>query len=47
MDCLINLISEKSGIADSIKHNIRKIRIDSYKYLPTKNIDFSKCYNSH
>ena len=28
------LISEKSGITDSINHNFRKIRIDSYNYLP-------------
>ena len=40
MDCLIkfviglNLISEKSGIADSINYNFGEIRIDSYNYLP-------------
>ena len=28
------VISEKSGIADSINHNFRKIKIDSYNYLP-------------
>ena len=36
------LISEKSGIADSINHNFGKIKIDSYNSLPIeKNIDFS------
>ena len=36
------LRSEKSGITDSINHNFRRIRIDSYDYLPKeKNIDFS------
>ena len=32
------LISKKSGIANSINHNFRKIRIDSYNYLPIKKI---------
>ena len=40
MDCLIKfnkiryLISEKSGITDSINQNFGKIRIDSYNSLP-------------
>ena len=29
-----NLISEKSGITDSINHNFEGIRIDSYNSLP-------------
>ena len=32
------LISEKSGIADSINHNLGKIRIDSYNSLPIEKI---------
>ena len=32
------LISEKSGIADSFKHNFGKIRIDSYNSLPIEEI---------
>ena len=32
------LISEKSGITDSINHNFGKIRIDSYNSLPIKKI---------
>ena len=32
------LISEKSGITDSINHNFEKIRIDSYNSLPIKKI---------
>ena len=32
------LISEKSGIADSINHNFGKIRIDSYNSLTTEKI---------
>ena len=32
------LISEKSGIADSINHNFGKIRIDSYNSLTTETI---------
>ena len=32
------LISEKSGITDSINHNFGRIRIDSYNYLPIKKI---------
>ena len=35
------LISEKSGITDSINHNFVRIRINSYDLLPIKkNIDF-------
>ena len=34
------LISEKSGITDSINHNFSKIRIDSYNSLPTEKIIF-------
>ena len=37
------LISEKSGITDSINHNFERIRIDSYDSLPMK----KQCYNSH
>ena len=37
------LISEKSGITDSINHNFKRIRIDSYNSLPIeKKIDFYK-----
>ena len=32
------LMSEKSGIADSINHNFREIRIDSYNSLPIEKI---------
>ena len=32
------LISEKSGITDSINHNFRKIRIYSYNCLPIEKI---------
>ena len=32
------LVSEKSGITDSINHNFGKIRIDLYSSLPTKKI---------
>ena len=32
------LISEKSGIADSINYNFRKIRVDSYNSLPIEKI---------
>ena len=32
------LISEKSGITDSINHNLGEIRIDSYNSLPTEKI---------
>ena len=32
------LISEKSGIKDSINHNFGKIKIDSYNYLPIQKI---------
>ena len=32
------LISTKSGITNSINHNFGKIRIDSYKPLPIKQI---------
>ena len=32
------LISEKSGITDSINHNLGRIRIDSYDSLPTEKI---------
>ena len=32
------LISEKSGITDSINHNFGKIRTDSYNYLPIEQI---------
>ena len=42
------LISEKIGITDSINHNFRKIRIDSYNSVPIeKNINFSQCDNTH
>ena len=32
------LISEKSGITDSINHNFARTRIDSYDYLPIEKI---------
>ena len=32
------LISKKSGITNSINHNVGKIRIDSYNSLPIKKI---------
>ena len=32
------LISEKSGITDSINHNFGKIRIDSYNSLPIEKV---------
>ena len=32
------LISEKSGIADSINHNFVEIRIDSYNYLQIEKV---------
>ena len=32
------LISEKSGIADSINHDFAEIRIDSYNYLQIEKI---------
>ena len=32
------LISEKTGIADSTNHNIGKIRINSYNFLPIEKI---------
>ena len=32
------LISEKSGITDSINHNFTRIRIDSYHSLPIEKI---------
>ena len=36
------LISEEIDITDIVNHNIGKIRIDSYNYLPIeKEIDFS------
>ena len=35
------LISEKSGITNSINHYFARIRIDSYNSLPIENIDFS------
>ena len=36
------LISEKSGITDTINHNLSRIRIESYDSLPIeKNIHFS------
>ena len=31
---VLNLISGKSGIRDSINHNLARIRIDSYNSLP-------------
>ena len=34
------LISEKSGITDSINHNFARIRIDSNNSLPIKNTNF-------
>ena len=35
------IISEESGITDSINHNFARIRIDLYNSLPIeKNIDF-------
>ena len=37
-DRIENLISEKSGTADSINHNFGKIRIDSYNSLPIEKI---------
>ena len=37
-DKIKNLISEKSGITDSINQNFRKIKIDSYNYLSIQNI---------
>ena len=35
-DKIKNLISEKSGITDSINHNFGRIGIDSYDSLPIK-----------
>ena len=32
------LISEKSGITDSMNHNFARIRIDSYNYTPIEKI---------
>ena len=32
------VISEKSGITDSINHNFARIRIESYDYLPVEKI---------
>ena len=32
------LVSEKSGVTDSINHNFGRIRIDSYDYLPIEKI---------
>ena len=32
------LVSDKSGITDSINHNFAKIRIDLYNSLPTEKI---------
>ena len=32
------LVSEKSGITDSINHNFARIRIDSFNYLPIEKI---------
>ena len=37
-DKIKNLISEKSGITDSINHNFGEIRIDSYNSLPNGKI---------
>ena len=37
------LLSEKSGITDSINHNFGKIRIDSYDSLPIEKI--LTCHN--
>ena len=37
-DRIKHLISEKSGITDSINHNFRKIRIYSYNSLPIEEI---------
>ena len=37
-DSIKYLISEKSGIADSINRNFARIRIDSYNFLPTEKI---------
>ena len=34
------LISDKSGITDSINHNFARIRIDSWKSLPIKKAQF-------
>ena len=36
-DKIKDLISEKSGITDSINHNFGEIRIDSHNSLPLKN----------
>ena len=41
------LISEKSGIIDSINHNFGKIRIASYNSLPFKKYWLSYCDNKH
>ena len=40
-DTINYLISENSGIADSINLNFARIRIDSYSYLPIEKIDSS------
>ena len=37
-DKIKHLISEKSGITDSINHNFGRIRIDSYDSLPIEKI---------
>ena len=38
------LISEKSGITDSINHNFERIRIGSYNYLPIeKKLNLQVC----
>ena len=36
-DRINHLISKKSGITDSVNHNFRIIRIDSYNSSPIKN----------
>ena len=37
-DKIKNLISEKSGITDSINHNFARIKIDSYVSLPIEKL---------
>ena len=37
-DSIKYLISEKSGITDSINHNFARIRIDSYNSLPIEKV---------
>ena len=47
-DEIKDLISEKSGITNSINYNFGKIRIDSYYSLPIqKTLTFHNLYNTH